>query len=147
MKAITSNKWVLLLVVFLLLSNLALVFFAFSTARTEKKKPQENAFRSTLGLTDEQTREFDRQKELFLKNMRPRWAEVNRLKDSLYQQMGNENITDSVIEHYTGKWNEINRQSDIMLFNHFRELRKECKESQLPAFDSAVVKMVTRRRR
>jgi hypothetical protein len=147
MKAITSNKWVLLLVVFLVLSNLALVFFAFSEARQDKKKPQENSFRSQLGLSEEQTKVFDQRKEDFFKVMKPRWAEVNKLKDSLYQHLGDETLPDSVIEDYTRRWTEISRQSDVMLFKHFRDLRKECKESQLPAFDSAVVKMVTRRRR
>jgi len=38
MKAITSNKWVLVLVLFLVLTNLALVFFAFSSSRPAEKK-------------------------------------------------------------------------------------------------------------
>ena len=39
MKAITSNKWVLVLVLFLVLTNLALVFFAFRvTTKAEKKE-------------------------------------------------------------------------------------------------------------
>jgi hypothetical protein len=41
MKAITTNKWVLLLVVFLVLTNLALVFFAFTSSKTPGKQLQE----------------------------------------------------------------------------------------------------------
>jgi hypothetical protein len=146
MRAITSNKWVLLLVVFLVLTNLALVIFAF-TSNTKPAKPQENGFRKQINLSKDQEKTFDLRKEEFFKTMKPRWEEVNLLKDSLYQHLSYENLSDSVIDHYTSRWTEINRQNDIMLFRHFKELRKELNESQLKAYDSAVTKMVTRRRR
>jgi hypothetical protein len=146
MRAITNNKWVLLLVIFLVLTNLALVFFAF-TNNTKPGKPQENGFRKQINLNKDQEKLFDVRKEEFFKAMKPKWEEVNQLKDSLYQHLGDENVPDSVIDHYTTRWTEINRQNDIMLFRHFKELRKELNESQLKAYDSAVSKMVTRRRR
>ncbi len=136
----------MLLVIFLVLTNLALVFFAFSSS-VKAKRPPENGFRKQIGLTEEQNKLFDVRKEEFMKSMKPRWEEANKLKDSLYQHLGDENLPDSVIDHYTHTWTEINRQSDVALFKHFKELRKQLKESQLKAYDSAVNKMVTRRRR
>lgn len=146
MKAITTNKWVLLLVVFLVLTNLALVFFAFTNSK-KSGRPQENSFRKQIGLTEQQEKVFDERKAAFFKVMKPRWEEVNQLKDSLYQHLGDENVTDSLIEHYTSRWTEINKQNDMMLFKHFKELRKECTPDQQKTYDSAVNKMVTRRRR
>jgi hypothetical protein len=146
MRAITNNQWVLLLVIFLVLTNLALVFFAF-TNNPKPGKPQENGFRKQINLNKDQEKVFDVRKEEFFKTMKPRWEEVNQLKDSLYLHLGDENVPDSVIDHYTTMWTEISRQNDIMLFHHFKELRKELNESQLKAYDSAVSKMVTRRRR
>ncbi|HLO83005.1 MAG TPA: hypothetical protein VK166_18710 [Chitinophagaceae bacterium] len=146
MKAITSNKWVLLLVVFLVLTNLALVFFAFSNSK-KTGRPQDNGFRKQIGLTEQQEKAFDLRKEAFFKAMKPRWEEVTQLKDSLYQHLGDENVSDSLIDHYTSRWTEINKQNDMMLFKHFKELRKECTPSQYKAYDSAVNRMVTRRRK
>jgi multidrug efflux pump subunit AcrB len=146
MKAITTNKWVLLLVVFLVLTNLALVFFAFTSSK-KSAKPQENNFRKQIGLTAQQEKEFDERKAVFFKVMKPRWEEVNQLKDSLYQHLGDENVSDSMIDYYTSKWTEINKQNDMMLFKHFKDLRKLWTDSQHNAYDSAVNKMVTRRRK
>jgi hypothetical protein len=146
MKAITNNKWVLLLVVFLVLTNLALVFFAFTSTKKSGRSP-ENSFRKQIGLTKEQEKAFDLRKDDFFKVMKPRWEEVNQLKDSLYQHLGDENVPDSLINYYTSKWTEINKQNDMMLFRHFKELRKECTDAQHKAYDSAVNKMVTRRRK
>lgn len=146
MRAITSNKWVLLLVVFLVMTNLALVFFAF-TSSGKPAKPQENNFRKQIGLSADQEKIFDQRKEEFFKVMRPRWEEANKLKDSLYQYLDDEHVPDSVIEYYTKRWTELNRESDIMLFRHMKELRKVVRPDQYQAFDTAVSKMVVRRRR
>ena len=144
MRAISSNKWVLLLVVFLVLSNLALVIFAFSST-PEKKGRQEDWVKKELGLSEEQSKEFKDKKEAFMNSMKPRWEEVNNLKDSLYKHIGETEVSDSVINYYTSKWGSKVQENDILLFNHFRDLRKICTKSQLDKYDTMVTKMVTRR--
>ena len=144
MRAITSNKWVLLLVVFLVLSNLALVIFAFSST-PEKKGRQEDWMKKELSLSEQQDKEFKAKKETFMTTMKPRWEEVNNLKDSLYQHLGDSNVPDSVIDYYTSKWARKTQENDIMLFRHFRDLRKICTDAQHEKYDTMVTKMVTRR--
>lgn len=144
MRAITSNKWVLLLVVFLVLSNLALVIFAFSTS-SPRKQHQEDWVKKELGLTEAQDKAFREKKEEFMKNMKPRWEEVNQLKDSLYQHLGDEQVPDSVLNYYTTRWTEKSKENDILLFRHFYELRKQCNADQVSRYDSMVTRMVTRR--
>ncbi len=144
MRAITSNKWVLLLVVFLVLSNLALVFFAFSNSSPRKSR-QEDWLIKELNLTDDQSRAFKEKKESFMAAMKPRWEQVNVLKDSLYGHLGDAQLTDSTVNYYTAKWTEQTRENDILLFQHFRELRKQCTADQLPRYDTIVTRMVTRR--
>lgn len=144
MKALTSNKWVLLLVIFLVLSNLALVFFAFSNS-VQKKNHQEDWMKKELGLSDEQSSQFKEKKESFMTSMKPRWEQVNILKDSLYRHLGDEQVPDSLVNYYTSKWMEKTRENDQLLFHHFRDLRKICNKDQLPKYDTIVSKMVTRR--
>lgn len=144
MRALTTNKWVLLLVIFLVLSNLALVFFAFSNS-VPKKTHQEDWMKKELGLSDEQSLQFKEKKESFMNTMKPRWEHVNSLKDSLYRHLGDEEVPDSLVQYYTGRWTEKSRENDQLLFHHFRDLRKFCKKEQLPKYDTIVSKMVTRR--
>ena len=144
MKALTSNKWVLLLVIFLVLSNLALVFFAFSNS-VPKRNHQEDWMKRELGLSDEQSKPFNDKKESFMTTMKPRWEHVNILKDSLYRHLGDEQVPDSLVHYYTTKWMEKTRENDQLLFHHFRDLRKYCKQEQLQKYDTIVSKMVTRR--
>jgi multidrug efflux pump subunit AcrB len=141
MKAITSNKWVLLLVVFLVLTNLSLVFFAFSNSKPVEKKDQ-NYLKTKLNLTDQQDILFKQKKEEYFTLMKPRWEEVNKLKDSLYLHIGDDEVSDSVINYYVGKWTATSRESDKILFRHFRELRKHCNKEQQAVFDTLVPKIV-----
>lgn len=142
MKAITSNKWVLILVIFLVVTNIALAIFAFSS----KKKP-DYSFKKQVGLTEAQANVFEEKKKAYFTEMKPHWERVSELKDSLYQRIGDNDLTDSAIEAYVYKWHEINRTSDIKMFKHFREMRKECTPDQVPVYDSVVRKMIARRRR
>ena len=142
MKAITSNKWVFLLVIFLVLTNLALVFFAFSNSKPGEKKEQKEFLKTKLNLTEEQDKLFKQKKEEFFTTMKPRWEEVNNLKDSLYKHIGDENLSDSVINYYVDKWTADTRESDKLLFRHFRELRKHCNKDQQAIFDTLVPKIV-----
>jgi hypothetical protein len=144
MRAITSNKWVLLLVLFLVLSNLALFIFAFSSAEPRKGRP-EDWVKKELGLSDAQDKIFKESKEQFMNSMKPRWEEVNRIKDSLYRHLGDANVPDSVIDLYTGKWSEKARENDVILFRHFHEMRRQCTPEQYARYDSLVTRMVTRR--
>lgn len=142
MKAIISNKWVFVLVVFLVLSNIGLAIVAFSS-----KKKTDNSFAKQVGLTEAQNKIFEERKKAYFSEIKPHWEQVAELKDSLYQHMSDAEVSDSLIESYVAKWHAINRHSDIQLFKHFREMRKECTPEQLPVYDSVVRKMVTRRRR
>ena len=144
MKALTSNKWVLVLVIFLVLSNLALVFFAFTNS-SSKKNHQEDWMKRELGLSEDQWKKFNESKESFMTTMKPRWEQVNMLKDSLYRHLGDEQVPDSLVNYYTTKWMEKTRENDQLLFHHFRDVRKHCNKDQLSKYDTIVTKMVTRR--
>ena len=144
MKAITSNKWVLLLVVTLVITNLVLAFIAFSQKKSTRS---DNSFKTQVGLSEEQAKIFEEKKKNYFALMKPQWEKVAELKDSLYRHLGDERVPDSLIASYVDKWHAINRHSDIKLFLHFREMRAHCTPEQLPRFDSVVTKMVTRRRR
>lgn len=143
MKAITSNKWVLLLVIFLVLTNLALVFFAFSTSKPAVHRREQKSFMSSrLNLTEEQEKIFKQKKEEYFAMMKPEWEQVNNLKDSLYQHIGDEQVPDSLVSYYVDKWTENSRQSDKKLFYHFRELRTHCTKDQQAVFDTLVPKII-----
>jgi hypothetical protein len=147
MKTITNNKWIFLLLTFLVVSNVVLVVVLFSQQKPKQRQNTVKEFRKKLGLTHAQDSLFDARKDVFFKEMQPRWEEVSHLKDSLYKHLKDENLPDSVIVDYSNKWNRISVESDIALFKHFRELRNHITDSQKVIFDTLVPKMFINRGR
>jgi hypothetical protein len=147
MKAITNNKWIFLLLIFLVVSNVVLVVVLFSQQKPKQRQNTVKEFRKKLGLSHAQDSLFDARKDVFFKEMQPRWEEISHLKDSLYQHLKDENLPDSVISNYSNQWNRISNESDVALFKHFRELRNHITDSQRVIFDTLVPKMFINRGR
>jgi len=147
MKLIASNKWVLLLIIFLVVSNTVLIALLFSPSKPKSRQNPIKEFRKKLGLTPAQDSLFDERKVVFFKEMQSRGDAINHLKDSLYLHLKDTNVSDSVIIHYTQKWNTIASVSDVALFKHFIELRTLITDSQRVMFDTLVPKMFINRGR
>ena len=147
MKAITNNKWILLLLIFLVVSNIVLILILFSQPKPKERQNTIKEFRKKIGLTQAQDSLFDARKDVFFKEMQPHWEEISHLKDSLYKHLKDENMPDSVILNYSNRWNKISNESDVALFKHFRELRNHITDSQRVIFDTLVPKMFINRGR
>lgn len=147
MKTITNNKWIFLLVIFLVVTNIVLVVVLFNQQKPRTRQNTIKDFRKKIGLTPAQDSLFDARKDVFFKEMQPRWEEINHLKDSLYKHLKDENLPDSVVLNYSNQWNKISNESDVALFKHFRELRMHITDSQRVIFDTLVPKMFINRGR
>lgn len=147
MKLIASNKWVLMLIIFLVISNTVLIALLFSPTKPKGRQNPIKEFRKKLSLTPAQDSLFDAKKDVFFKGMQSRGETINHLKDSLYLHLKDTTVSDSVIIHYTQKWNTIATASDVALFKHFVELRTYITDSQRVIFDTLVPKMFINRGR
>lgn len=145
MKKLNTNKWVLLLVFFLLLTNIILAFLLFSSGnRNGSSEPY--LVRHMKGLSESQKEMLRRKKEDFMQQNKTHWDSINILKEGLYKHLGDKNLDDSLIKSLTTRWNNINAVSDYNLFQHFREMRSDFSAQQQIAYDTLVIKMILRRR-
>lgn len=129
MKKMTSNKWILLLVLFLVMTNLVLAFLLF-TKEVRNSNSEPYLVRHMKGLSDSQKDMLRRKKEEFIRKTNPKWEDINSLKEKFYHHLGDENLSDSLIHHYIVLLNEKNSESDSLLFQHFREMRNEFNDEQ-----------------
>jgi Spy/CpxP family protein refolding chaperone len=151
MNTIIKNKWFLFLLGFLFLANIALLlsFFVFgeksgSDKGSQNSKQVSGYLSKELQLSKEQDEAFSQMKEEHFKTMKPLWAEIRQTKDSLFRQMSNPNIDDSLISAYTDRIAAKNKKSDELMFRHFRELRKLCTPDQQQKFDTLIPQMFNR---
>jgi len=145
----TKYRWMILLVLVLLVSNIVLAFFLFSKNKKPdfKKQAEERsmALYKEMGLDSNQVNAFKTAKDSFLKEMKPSWVDMRSLKDSLYHSLalGPE---DSVVVALLDSIAKKTRENESKSFAHFHNLRNMCNAEQQIKFDTIMPKFLNRNR-
>ena len=143
----TKYRWMVFLVLILLISNIVLAFFLFSSGKSsDRRKGKEDlamAFYKEVGLNDQQIDTFKVLKEEYFKEMKPIWGEIRELKDSLYRNMGSLS-KDSSAMILIAIINQKNSLADQKTFSHFIKLRMKLDSTQQYRFDTSIAKIINR---
>lgn len=145
------------IVVFLLLSNIAmLIFFVLlnNDTRHASGNHENNLIGSFLkndiGFSATQMTEYDTMRNEHLRNMKPLFDKMRSVRDSFYGLLYIDALPDSVINSKAAIIGERQAEMDKNFLRHLQEVRKLCKPEQLPKFDSSfkvVVSKITNRGR
>lgn len=143
----TKYKWLIFLVAILLVSNIVLAFFLFTSDKKETPRKSKDdfamAFYKEIGLSNNQIDTFKILKDQYFKEMRPIWSEIRGMKDSLYRNMGKLS-NDSAAVKLIFMINQKNTVADIKTFDHFIVLRKKLDTGSQVKFDTSIAKMMNR---
>jgi protein CpxP len=150
MKAITRNKWFLLLLGVLMLANVGLLlsFFVFGEKSGHpsggpSKGPERSYLAKELTLNAEQEKKFQQSKEQFMEEMKPLWESIRVSKDSFYRNVNNPSISEAEIRFHTARIAELSQQADEKTLRHFQVLRDYCTPEQQQKFDTLVPRMLS----
>ena len=140
-------RWMILLVLVLLVSNIVLAFFLFSKGKKPdyKKQAEERAMSvyRDIGLDSLQIDSFKSSKDAFIKEMKPMWSDVKILKDSLYRSLELA-PDDSSIVALLDSIGAKTRENERKAFVHFNHLRNMCNAGQQARFDTIMPKFLNR---
>ncbi len=143
----TKYRWMLFLLLILLMSNVVLAFFLFISKESNQKgwngADSAMAVYQQIGLSETQIDSFKTMKDNFFKDMKPLWAEIRTMKDSLYRSM-DKGLEDSNYIRLISEIAAKSQASDQSMFKHFVEMRMLCTEEQKVRFDTIVPKLVNR---
>jgi periplasmic protein CpxP/Spy len=150
MKAITRNKWFLLLLGVLMLANVGLLlsFFVFGEksgqpAGGAPKGSEKSYLARELTLDVDQEKKFQQSKEQFFEEMKPLWECIRLSKDSFYRNVNNPSFSEEEIRVHTARIAEMSRISDEKTLRHFQVLRTYCTPEQQQKFDTLVPRMLS----
>ncbi|MEY3348456.1 MAG: hypothetical protein ACK5AB_03940 [Bacteroidota bacterium] len=143
----TKYKWMIFLVTILLVSNVVLAFFLFSSEKKQEQRKSKDdfamAFYKEIGLSATQIDTFKVLKDQYFKEMRPIWGEIRGLKDSLYRNMGRLS-KDSSASDLILLINQKNTTADSKTFDHFIVLRNKLDSGAQIKFDTSIARMMNR---
>ena len=142
-------RWLILLVLVLLISNIVLAIFLFVNDKRPdfKKMAEERSMKlyNEIGLDKNQIDSFKQLKDDFIKDMKPMWGEARHLKDSLYHSLSlapEDSTILSLLDSISAKTRETERKT----FEHFHHLREMCNKDQQSKFDTLMPKYLSRNR-
>lgn len=142
-------RWMILLVLVLVISNVVLAFFLFSSGKKPnyKKQAEERsmAIYKEIGLDSMQIDTFKASKDAFISEMKPMWGDLRKLKDSLYRSLPKD-PEDSSIVALLDSIAAKSRENERMSFAHFHHLRTMCTADQQARFDTIMPKFLNRSR-
>ena len=146
-----QNKSLVSIIVFLLLTNIAmLIFFLFlgNTTRGGHGNGDDNSLSNILqkevGFNDNQISAFKKLKEAQLHKMRPLFEDVRSAKDSFYRLLYINPLPDSLFESKAASIGQKQSTLDMQMFRNLKSVRNLCTPEQLPKFDSSIKTVVER---
>ncbi len=141
----SKYRILIFLVVFLLLTNIALLLYFTAYNKpgpnhfTEKRSPGITAFlQNDLGFSKQQMQTLDSLKEQHRALIKPLFDELGKSKDSFYQLIGKPGISDSTLQAAANQIGKKQTALDLQFFQNFTSLRKLCTEQQLIRFDATM---------
>ncbi|MDZ4807978.1 MAG: hypothetical protein SGI96_06875 [Bacteroidota bacterium] len=146
-----TNKILAIAVVFLLLTNIALVIFMLNKKpQADKRRGRVDPFEmmvKELNMTEQQQKDYKLQKDEHFKNIKPLFDSVRAAKTAFFALTKEQNVNDSLVNQYSQRISEKQSAIDKLTFAHFKRVRDLFTAGQQPKFDEFVQKMMQRWRK
>ena len=145
----TKNKSLVSIIVFLLLTNIAmLIFFLFLSSTTGRGHGRDENFmpgilQKQVGFNDNQINAYKKVKEEQMHKMKPLFEDVRTAKDNFYKLLPT-NPSDSSLNASAAIIGQKQMALDIQMFQNLKSIRNLCTPEQVPKFDSSIKFVVAR---
>ena len=153
MSSSSKTKILVTAVVFLLLTNIAMLVFFLCCKGPDKRDShaggREAMMRSFLqkdiGFSTQQLQQYDTLSKLHKENTKQELDQMRNNRESEMKELGRNGFSDSAILLAAGKSSATQKEMVGKMLLHFKDIRKLCTEEQLPKFDSLFYKIWNRK--
>jgi len=150
MKSIANNRWLSVVILLLLTANMITLAFLWTGKKADKEyfnepppppPPGGQVFEfltHELKLDSAQQEAYKKLRDEHRSQVRPFQDSIGKAKDSFFDLLKQENVSDSMVEAYSKKIGNLEQQRDVFTFRHFQKLRAICNKEQQIKFDSII---------
>ncbi len=146
-----KNKSLISIIIFLLITNIAMLIFFVLLDKPQQSKIENQeqgrfstALQNDVGFTKEQFDEYQVLRKAHFDKLRPLFKDLRDTKFQFYDLVYASPISDSLVDVAGDSIGEKQKQLDMQMFHYFESLRKVCRPEQLPKFDTAVKHLIIR---
>ncbi len=141
------NKYLLIIIGVLLLTNIALLAFFLSqkpgkqrTAGVKNERPGiGEMLKNEVGFTDDQVAKYKVLKEEQRQTIKPMYDDMRKTKESMFQLLSHP-AADSLVNQVTDAIAQKQKALDLQTFSYFRKVRSLCTAEQQPKYDSLILR-------
>jgi periplasmic protein CpxP/Spy len=146
----TKNKILVLLVAVLLLVNIVLLYFLFSRPHGRgpgraREAAVKEFLQKEIGFGTQQLQQYDTLSTQHREKMRAGFERMRAEKMQELKQLAADKFADSAIMQAVSQPSAGQREMELMMMQHFKNIRNLCTPEQQPRFDSLCYKMMGRR--
>ncbi len=145
----TNNRWLTIITLLLLTANIVTLALLWTNKKSDREHfnpppqppPGGQVFEfltRELKLDSAQQETYEKLREEHRSQVRPFQDSIGKAKDSFFDLLKQENITDSIVESFSKKIGNLEQQRDVYTFRHFQKLRAICNKEQKIKFDSII---------
>ena len=153
MRNSSKTKILVTAVIFLLLTNIAMLVFFLCCKGPGKRDShgggREAMMRSFLqkdiGFSTLQLQQYDTLSKVHKENTKQEFDQMRNNREAEMKELGRNGFSDSAIWLAAGKSSATQKEMVEKMLLHFKDIRKLCTEEQLPKFDSLFYKIWNRK--
>ena len=147
MNQLSRNKVLLTIIAILLITNVVMLvlFLRMKPHQPESKRLGfTEKLKNQVGFSQQQMAVFEPKKKVFWTRVREKFDEIKKTKEDFYKCMYDPSVPDSVIEAKADIIGKQQKDLDLFVIRHFKDIRNLCTPDQLPKYDSLLPPLIER---
>ena len=151
METIKKYRALVSIIVFLLITNMAMLIFFMVLSKpitNRHRSHDQNGMYTTLqkdvGFSKAQLDQYQVLRNQQRDTIKPLFNDLRKAKETFYGLIYSSDVSDSLLNSDVDLIAQKQKELDLKMFNHFKNVRNLCTPDQLQKFDSTIKKVVTR---
>lgn len=146
-----KSKILILFIAILFLANVVTLYLLFNDKHRprshgdERKAYTASFLRDSVGFSDSQVVQYDSLSSRHRQSVKNIFEEMGNRRESTFKILAAENFSDSAIEANAVSLSAHQKDIELNLLNHIKDIRSLCTINQLAAFDAGFYKVIARR--
>ncbi|MEJ7610290.1 MAG: Spy/CpxP family protein refolding chaperone [Ferruginibacter sp.] len=146
-KATSSDRIFIVIIAVLLLANMATLVLLLSNKkdnRDDHKSAMRSFLKNEIGFSDAQLVQFDSVKSLHRRQVKVLFDNLRREKQENLKKLGMAGFGDSAVNSAAAEASAAQRDVELRMLSHLKEVRNLCTPSQQVKFDTGFYKIMTK---
>lgn len=151
MNPATKNRSLVSIIIFLLITNIAMLIFflvmknpAQKNSHARDQNGMSGMLQKEVGFSKDQLDTYQSLRKNQMDTVHALFDDLRKSKMNFYNLIYSSQVSDSSVNNAADVIAEKQKTLDLHMFNHFKLVRNICTPDQLPKFDSTIQKVFIR---